>query len=178
MAKVTTGKGRCITCDKEKSAVKCEGCSQIFCFDHLPNHRQELSVQLDQIELNRDLFRQTLNEQMNNSKKHSLIKEIDQWEEDSIKLIQQTANECRQVLRQHTNQHFNQIETNLTILTDQLRRTRQENDFNEIELNEFKQKLTQLAKQLDKPSNVSLQQGSASFINKISVVVASRKFIY
>jgi hypothetical protein len=66
----------------------------------------------------------------------------------------------------------------LTILTDQLRRTRQENDFNEIELNEFKQKLTQLAKQLDKPSNVSLQQGSASFINKISVVVASRKFIY
>jgi hypothetical protein len=109
MAKVTTGKGRCITCDKEKSAVKCEGCSQIFCFDHLPNHRQELSVQLDQIELNRDLFRQTLNEQMNNSKKHSLIKEIDQWEEDSIKLIQQTANECRQVLRQHTNEHFNQI---------------------------------------------------------------------
>ena len=57
---------------------------QIFCFNHLTDHRQELSQQLDEIEINRDIFRQTLNEQINNPKKHSLIKQIDQWEEDSI----------------------------------------------------------------------------------------------
>ena len=44
--------------------------------------------------------------------------------------------------------------------------------------NNFKQKLTQLTKELDKPSNISIQQDSTSFINKISVVVSSRKFVY
>jgi chromosome segregation ATPase len=170
-----TGKGRCVTCGKEKRAVRCEGCSQLFCFDHLPDHRQELSIQLDDIEVNRDLLRQTLTEQTTDPKKHSLIKQIDQWEDESIRKIQQTAKECRQLVLQHTTEHINQIEDNLTKLTDELRQTRQENDFNEIDLRELKQKLTQLTEELDKPSNVSIQQDSASPINKISVVVLSRK---
>ena len=124
-----TGKARCVTCNKEKSAVRCEGCLQIFCFDHLTNHRLKLSEELDEIEINRDLFRQTLNEQINDPQKHSLIKQIDQWEEDSIKKIQQTAKECKQILVPHMTEHFNQIEVNLTKLTNQLRQTRQENYF-------------------------------------------------
>jgi hypothetical protein len=69
-----TGKARCVTCDKEKSAVRCEGCLQAFCYDHLTDHRQELSRQFDEIEVNRDLFRQTLTEQENDPQKHALIK--------------------------------------------------------------------------------------------------------
>jgi hypothetical protein len=64
------------------------------------------------------------------------------------------------------------MEINLTKLTDQLRQTREENDFNETELNKFKQKLTQLAKELDKPLNISIQQSSVSLINRISVVAS------
>jgi hypothetical protein len=172
-----TGKARCITCDKEKSAVRCEGCLQIFCRIHLTDHCQELSQQLDEIEINRDLFRQTLNEQTNDRQKHFLIKQIDKWEKDSIRKIQQTAEECRQILLQHTTKHFNQIEINLTKLTDQLKQTRQENDFNEIDLKNLKQKLTQLEKELDKPSNISIQQDSTSLINKISVIVSSGKCV-
>jgi hypothetical protein len=172
---ISTGKGRCIKCDKEKSAVRCEGCSQLFCFDHLPDHRQELSIQLDEIEVNRDLLRQTLIEQTTNPKKHSLMKQIDQWEEDSIKIIRQTANDCRQLVLQHTTDHINQFEGNLVKLTDRLRQTRQENDFNEIDLRELKQKLIELTEELNKPSNVSIEHDSASLINKISVVVSSRK---
>ncbi len=82
-----TGKSRCITCGKEKSAVRCEGCLQTFCFSHLNDHRQELSVQFDDIEVNRDLLRQILIEQTTNPNNHSLIKQIDQWEEDSIRKI-------------------------------------------------------------------------------------------
>ncbi len=141
----TTGKGRCITCDKEKRVVICAGCSQLFCFDHLPDHRQELSHQLDDIEINRDIFRQTLTEQTIDSEKHPLIKHIDQWEDDSIEKIQQIAKECRQQIFQHTTEHIHQIEVNLAKLTDQIKRTRQENDFNEIDLCEFRQKITQLA---------------------------------
>jgi hypothetical protein len=170
-----TGKARCVTCGKEKSAVRCEGCLQIFCFNHLTVHRQELSQQLDEIEINRDLFRQTLNEQTNDRQKHFLIKQINKWEKDSIEKIQQTAEECKQILRQHTIEHFNQIEINLAKLTDRLRVTRRDDDFNEIEINQLKQKLTQLTKELDQPSNISIQQDSTALINKISVVVFSSK---
>jgi len=41
----------------------------------------------------------------------------------------------------------------------------------------LKQKLTHLAEELDKPSNVSIEHDSASLVNKISVVVSSRKCI-
>ncbi|CAF1343063.1 unnamed protein product, partial [Adineta ricciae] len=151
-------KSRCITCDKEKRAVRCEGCLQLFCYDHLTDHRQELNKQLDHIELHRDRFRQTLNEQANHPQIHVLIKQIEQWEEESIKTIQQTATECRQLIIQHTTKNIQQIETSLAKLSDQLRKIRQENDFNEIDLNQFNQKLKHLSDELNKPSSMAIQQ--------------------
>jgi hypothetical protein len=173
-----TAKGLCVICSKEKRGVKCEGCSQMFCFEHLPVHLQQLSAELDEIEMNRDIFRQTLNEQTNDPKNYSLIKQIDRWEEESIKRIQKTAKECRQLLSQQATQHIHRIEVNLTELTTQMRKIRKENDFNEIDLSQFKQKLAKLRKELDQPSNVSIQQDSTSLIKNISVALSSRKFVY
>jgi chromosome segregation ATPase len=171
-------KVHCVKCEKERSTSKCAGCSQDFCYNHLTDHRQELSEQLDQIEMNRDLLRQTLNEQTNNPKQHLSMKQIDQWEKDSIKIIEQTAKECRQLLFKHTTKSINQVETNLAKLTDEMRKIRKENDFNEIDLNQLKNKLTQLAKKLDKPANLSVQQESTPLINKICIIVSSCKFVF
>jgi hypothetical protein len=170
MAKATS-KEHCVKCGKERATLKCAGCLRDFCYDHLNDHRQELSQQFDEIEFNRDLFRQTLNEQSNNS----LFKQIDQWEKDSIEIIKQTANQCRQILIQHTNNNINQIEINLSKLTDQLKYTRQENNFNEIDLNQYKDKLKQLRIELNRLHNVSIQQDSTSLVNKISVLVSYGK---
>jgi len=172
-----TSRAHCVKCGKERATLKCSGCSQDFCYNHLADHRQELSVQLDEMEINRDVFRETLTEKTTNPKQHSLIKQIDQWEDDSIRKIQQTAKECRNLVLQQITEHINQIEVNLAELTDQFRQTRQENDFDEIDLQRLKQKLIKLAEEFDKPSNISIQQNSASFINKISVVVSSRKYL-
>jgi hypothetical protein len=64
-----TGKTRCVICDKEKATLKCGGCFQDFCFNHWDPHRQELNKQFDEMEINRDLFRQSLNQQIEESKK-------------------------------------------------------------------------------------------------------------
>jgi hypothetical protein len=66
---------------------------------------------------------------------------------------------------------------NLSKLTDQMREIHQENDFNEIDLKNLKQKLTQLEKQLDQISNVSIQEDSEIFIKKISIAISSGKCI-
>ena len=51
---MAANKERCVTCGKEKAVMKCEGCSKSFCYNHVIDHRQELSQQLDEIGVNRD----------------------------------------------------------------------------------------------------------------------------
>jgi hypothetical protein len=165
-----TGKAHCITCGKEKVAYKCEGCSQNFCINHLNEHHQLIIKQFDDLENKRNIFRQNLTEQITYPQKHSLLKEINQWEKDSINKIQQIAEETRQLLIKYTNEYMNQIEIRLIKLTEELKQIRQEDDFNEINLNQLNQKLQQLEEELDKPSNISIQQESSTFINKIFVI--------
>ena len=172
-----TGKARCVTCSKAKSAVRCEGCLQTFCYEHLPDHRQELSTELNKIEDQRDLIRHTLNEKTADSNKNSLMQQIDQWEQDSIENIQEAAKECEQKLLQHTTKYVNRLETDLAKLTNQIRQSRIENDFDEINLNDFKEKLLQLAKELEQPSSISIQQDATALVNKISVITSESKFI-
>jgi len=172
----TTGKTRCIMCEKEKATSKCSGCLEDFCFNHLVEHRQQLGKRLDELENKRNLFRQTLTEQTTNPQKRSLIQQINKWEEDSMKEIRETAEEARGLLLKYTTEHIDKIEVKLTKLTEELKQIREENNFNEIDVNELKEKLKQLENELNKPSTISIQEDSSSLINKISVIISSRKY--
>jgi hypothetical protein len=171
----TIGKTHCVTCRKDKVAYKCEGCSQTFCVNHLAEHHHELGLQLDEVEHKRNLFRQTLTEQTNNPQIDSLIQQIDNWEQDSISIILQTADDAREILVKHATTNIENIEGRLDELTKQLEITRKENDFNELHLNQFKQTLRQLEEQLKQPSYISVRQESSSFVGRIHIVFSSGK---
>jgi hypothetical protein len=173
----STGKTHCVTCGKGKAAYICVGCSKYFCFQHLAEHRQVLEKQLDDIENERNLFRQTLIEQKTDPLKHPLIQQIDKWERDSIKKIRKTAEESKQLLVQYTQGHVEKVETKLANLTENLKQTRQENDINEIILNELEEQLIRLKKELVEPPDVSIQYDSSPFVTKIAVVIGTRKFL-
>jgi uncharacterized phage infection (PIP) family protein YhgE len=173
-----TGKAYCVTCRKERIAYKCEGCSQNFCVNHLAHHHQALGKQLDELEDTCNIFREKFIEQKTNPQNHPLMQQINTWERDSIKKIQQTAEEAREILAIHTPEHINKIENKMTQLTEQLKETRQENDFNEIGLNQLKERLTQLEEELVKPSNISIKEDFSSFISKISVIIASSMCVH
>ena len=106
---MATSKTQCFTCDKFLITYNCKGCSQDFCFNHLTEHRQTLGKQFDEIENDRDQFQQILIEQKQDPTKHFLIQQINQWENDSIEKIKQTANECKQILIEQTNIYSNKI---------------------------------------------------------------------
>jgi hypothetical protein len=171
---ISTGKTHCVKCRKDRCTLRCGGCLKDFCFNHLVDHRQELMKQLDEIDSHRDLFRHSLTEQMNEPKNHPLIQQIDQWKCDSIKKIEKTAEEAKQLLITHNIEHFNQIESKLNKLTTQLREIREENDFNEINLLRFQEELERMTAELSKQSNISIGYDSSSFINKIYVNVSSK----
>ena len=170
-------RGKCFTCGKERIVYSCEGCSQKFCVKHLPEHRQQLGQELNGIENDRDELHQSLIEQKNNRQKLPLMQRVDKWEVDSITKIRQTAQECRQLLVQHQNDHILDIENKLAKLTEELKRIRKDDEFNEIDLNRMQGKLRRLRDELNQPRNIKIQQETTSFISKISVVATTSKSI-
>ncbi|CAF3290044.1 unnamed protein product [Rotaria sp. Silwood2] len=169
MATATTDRNLCDTCGKAKGISKCEGCAKIFCYSHFGDHRQELNKQLDEVEVIRDLYRQTLTEQTADPQRDELVQQINHWESDSIKKIQETAEVARQILFRHTNGHIKQIEFKLNKLTDQLRQSHQENDFVETDLHQWKEQLAQLSRELTNPSSIILRQDLEPLVTKIYV---------
>jgi hypothetical protein len=173
----TTSKTRCTSCGKEKATFRCGGCSEEFCRKHLEDHRQELHKELDEIEVNRDLFRQSLTEYIEEPNNHIMMQQINQWERNSIKKIRQAAEEARQIVLKNTDTYSRQLETKLDHLTNQLRESREEDDFNEINLHQFQEELKQLTHELTKPANISIRELSTPFISKISVEVSDKRVV-
>ena len=169
----TIGKTHCVSCGKEKIAYRCEGCSQNFCVNHLADHHRELGLRLSDVEIKRNLFQEKIAEQWNNPQKQLLVQEINQWEIDSLSLIRQTAEDAREVLAKHARENITKIEDTLTQLSRELKEARAEYDFNEWHLNQFEEKLKQLEEQLNKPSTISIQRDSSSFIYRIFVTISS-----
>ena len=172
-----TSRNYCFICEKEKVTYKCDGCSKRFCKQHLKDHENELELELDQIENERNIFRQTLSEQVEQPNKHHLIQQINQWEQHSINKIQQTAEENRQLIMKLMNKHFQKIEIGLNLLTHDIKEIRQESDFNELNLIDLRNKLERLQEELKSPENISVREAnsSSSFINNIYVNIGHRK---
>lgn len=163
------GRSRCVTCGKERATSKCAGCLQDFCFTHLAEHRQGLSKQLDEIEVDRDTIQQTIIHQNNDLQTHPSIKQINQWEENAIKTIQKVANEARQLTLKQAAKSIEQIQIKLDQLTKQLRQNRQDDDITENDLNKWKNQIAQLTEQLTQPSNIHIEESSIPLIHDLQV---------
>jgi hypothetical protein len=68
------------------------------------------------------------------------------------------------------------MEMKLNKLTNQLRQSREENDFIETDLDQWKEELKQLSNELAKQSNITLRQESKPLVTKIYVDVPSGKY--
>lgn len=166
----TPGRTRCKKCGKEKVTSKCSGCFEDFCYTHLGEHRQELSKQLDEIEVHRDQFQQKIAEQAaNNTQKHALIQQINQWESESIERIKKTAEETRQLIEKLSSESTDRVEQNLNQLAAEVKHCREEDDIMETDLQKWKEELQQMAQQLNKPSNIEVRLGATPLINRIQV---------
>ena len=101
MASATSTKAPCVTCgNKSVGIFKCEGCLQVFCRKHVNEHRDILNHQLDEIVLEHDTLQQTITEQNDEkSFRQSLVKQVNQWEINSIRKVQQAAEEARQQIK-------------------------------------------------------------------------------
>lgn len=158
----------CATCNIEKLTYRCQGCSKTFCFEDLAQHRKDLSQQLNQFQNDHNKLRQNLNDHTNDAKVHSLIQQINAWERDSIQKIQHIAQQCRERWLKYSPRFLRKLDKKLNDVA-QLSgdMQKQENEFNELDLNQLKQKLYKLQEELRQPPNVSIKKQSTVLINNI-----------
>ncbi|CAF1267424.1 unnamed protein product [Rotaria sp. Silwood1] len=162
-----TAKTSCVKCKKIKNTLKCSGCSQDFCFDHIAEHRNELSEQLSQCEDQFNEVKIKIDEQKSEPQKNKLMKQIDRWEIESIEKIQQMANEIRFELSSCIIKFVTDLDMKLKQLTKQIIQCRKEDDFSDIEIKFFNEELKRLKDILNNPTDFKIEQESTTFINKI-----------
>ncbi|CAF1139266.1 unnamed protein product [Rotaria sordida] len=172
MATSTTNDLRCTTCGKAAATFMCRGCLKDFCMRHASEHRQELAKQMDEDVISfHDQLRQNFDEQMKKSPDHSLMKQIDEWERNSIEKIRQTANDARQQLLNIIDKHMDKLKNDLECLTQELKKARDDDNFFENDLNKWITTLNELKKDLITPQtiNVHYDNDTTSFISKIII---------
>ncbi|CAF3639548.1 unnamed protein product [Rotaria socialis] len=171
MATAVINSKQCFICKKERSNLySCGGCSKTFCSQDLPKHHQEHVLELEKIGTDCDSFQQNMAEQEKDLNHRSLIKQVNEWERDSIMKIKQTAEDCRQRLIKSTDDNIAEIKKELNQFITDLRKMRDDDDFNEIHLNKLRVLLKELKKKLEQPQNFSILEESTSFINKMSII--------
>jgi hypothetical protein len=176
--KTTTKRSLCKACNKAPSVFFCQGCEKDFCIDHAKEHRQELSEKLDTIIIEHDQLKQNLAECTDKSSRHPLMKEIDQWEKESIDKIRKAADDARKQLSNVVDSHTTKITEDLKHLTQELTTARSENNFIEIDLKEWMERLEQWTKDLNTSSSINIQQEKSDtpFIQKIIVNLNKNEF--
>lgn len=164
------GRSRCVKCEKDRATSKCGGCLQDFCNKDWKYHRNELSKQLDDIGSRHNCLQQTLNEQpVDPPQRNELMQRINQWECDSIKTIQQTAEEARKNVSKHFTEVPTDIKRKLDTLAEQVNQCKEEDDFCETDLQHWKEELAVLGKHLTKLLNIDIQQDARPLIYSIGM---------
>ncbi len=142
-----------------------------FCFNYLTHHREMINQEFTQIEHQLNSFRQKLDDQKENPNHYSLIRQINQWENESINKIKQTAQQCRDEI----NKYLIKIENKFNELTQKTKEIGKQNKINEINSKQIQEKFNKLNKEFEKPKNVSIEQKSSTFIHQIFVRIKESK---
>jgi hypothetical protein len=146
MASIMT-KRPCCLCTKGVGILTCDGCQQSFCAKHIADHRQDLSSQMDSMTEDYNLLRQDLLDR--EQAPHPLLARINIWEDESIRKIQQNAQQARDVLQQCASQYFNQIKERCNDTTHEIQHSQLSGDYTEIDLQIWMRQLTEFRQQLD-----------------------------
>ncbi|CAF3561072.1 unnamed protein product [Rotaria sp. Silwood1] len=169
MAKATQGTV-CVKCELTKSFATCKGCSKDFCRIHINEHHTELSDQLGKTEDQFNEFKIEMEGPKIELQKQELMKQIDEWERESIEKIHQVANEVRHKLSLRVNKFATDLNFEFKELTKSLIQCRKEEDFIETRIDFFNEKLKKLQDTFNNPSNFKIEHYSTCFINKIHLV--------
>jgi hypothetical protein len=134
-------------------------------------HRERLTKQMEKVYSYHDRIQQLITDDTKLFSNQPLLKKIDEWEQESILKIQQTANNVRQELKDVLTKHTIEMEEIFSQISQELKKVRVENNYIETDIQTWKTKLHQLKKDIQTPKTIHIEQDKQinSFINKIKL---------
>jgi hypothetical protein len=161
----------CATCGKTAGIFTCRGCDENFCLPHTNEHRAAIEKQMDNIIHIHDQFKQAISGQATDEFHQSLTRQIERWEQESIRKIQQVANDTRQQLAIIVRDRTENIKEKVTQITLQIKQARIHGEFFENDIKEWSDKLKKFQQLLAKQQKIkiNLDKNSIPFISKISL---------
>ena len=155
----TSPKILCASCRKAAGIAMCNGCQQSFCLSHFAKHREELSEKVDHAIQEHDLLRQALGDRTRTA---SFFTQVDQWEEESIQQIQAAAATARNDLQRLVDRAKNDLERHLGKLAEEIQRCRNSDDYAEMDIQHWSNRLTELRQTLERPPMIKSDFDSKS----------------
>ncbi|CAF1679177.1 unnamed protein product [Adineta ricciae] len=146
-------KQACVQCDKGGGIAMCNGCQQSFCIKHFLEHRQELSIQIENIGQEHDLLRRDMD---CDQYIQSLLERIHRWEQESINIIQENARKARIDLQNLFEQNKKEMKTSVDQLTKELRRCTEADDYTETDLRRWREQLEELRQTVSDTSMINI----------------------
>lgn len=126
----------------------------MLCFTHFTEHRDELSSLMDNIIVEHDSLRHDVNEE---TTEHALLSRIDHWEQESMKIIQNTAQTARIKLQEWLTKKKQDMTTLIDGLTAELQWRQESADYTEIEIQKWTEKIKSFREILSNSSSINLE---------------------
>ena len=127
----------CPECDKQEGIVPCLGCKKVFCVKHFQTHRQNLSVDLENVVTRRNTLQEyyysTIAATLEPTKL-AAWKTIDEWEHEVQAQVRRTADEARKQLGAFSQQSQAKIEQQLKNITEDIQRKMERENFIEDDI--------------------------------------------
>ena len=155
----------CKLCSEETpqhlSIANCIGCKDLFCFDHLIEHRKQLSNEFDElIKRHTDINEKRITQL--NINQH--LEYINQWEKETIELIHKHTKHVKEKMIVIFKTYKTELQKFHTMLGKELDNKRNLNTFIESDLMELSKQMDQLDKEILHMNNVIHQMGNSELI--------------
>jgi hypothetical protein len=155
---------------KQAGVANCEGCSQVFCTKHFNDHRRSLDEEMNVILSKYNDFKNTIIQEPTIVNIQPIIEEIDNWEQESLKKIQEKAAELRHELLQLRIAHIESLTTKFQSLAEQIEKGQEQQDFIETDLLRWEKRLDDLKSNLISSSAINiLQDDNIPLVHLIAV---------
>jgi hypothetical protein len=130
---------------KNLCIANCIGCKNVFCIDHLIQHRRDLANDIDQLIKKHDNIKKNSFEQLNIEQHFDYI---DKWEHEIIELIHQHTNDVKEKILSIFNTYQSELKQYHSILEKDLHDKRNSNKFFERDIIDLSQRIEQLDKEI------------------------------
>ncbi len=110
----------------------------------MTDHRQKLGEEMNAIISEYEHLKNIFTQHKSNQNLHPLIKQIDDWEKESIEKIQLKAKELREQLLQPAAMQINELFKRFEPVLEQLNKGRELDGFIETDLNLWKETLARI----------------------------------